>query len=331
VDFKMWIKAIRIIPRINKEEWDKLDIISKWLISTRSAVLVMTMLSSAVGGIFTLIDGKFDLAAFLVCFFGLTFAHATNNLLNDLVDYIKGVDKENYYRTQYGPQPLENGFLPLKKYMLYILFTGLIAFSFGVYLIWLRGISALILFLMGSFFLLFYTWPLKYFGLGEFAVIAVWGPLMIGGTYFVTANEWSWLAVLGGLPYALGVTTVLFGKHIDKLEADKMKNINTLPVIIGESAARKTVIIMTGLQYIIVIALVIAGVFHPVLLITLVALKTFYGLFKAYSKELPDEKPEGYRSDIWPLWFVAFAFDHNKKFGGLFLLGLIIQLILILL
>ncbi|MFH1073977.1 MAG: prenyltransferase [Candidatus Firestonebacteria bacterium] len=328
MDLKMWVKAIKIIPRLDKEEWDKSDMVSKWLISTRSAVLVMTMLSAAIGGIFSLIDGKFDLPAFLVCFIGLTFAHATNNLLNDLVDYVKGVDKENYYRTQYGPQPLENGFLPLKKYMFYIFFTGLIALSCGVYLIWLRGLAALILFLMGSFFLLFYTWPLKYFGLGEFAVIAVWGPLMIGGTYFVTANEWSWRAVLGGLPYALGVTTVLFGKHIDKLEADKLKGINTLPVIIGESAARKSVLIMTLLQYLIVIALVIAGVFHPVLLITLIALKTFYGLFKAYSKELPEEKPEGYRSDIWPLWFVAFAFDHNKKFGGLFLLGLIVQLIL---
>jgi len=324
----MWIKAVRIIPRLNKEEWDKLDVISKWLISTRSAVLVMTILSAALGGIFALLAGKFEWVPFLICLAGLTFAHATNNLLNDLVDYLKGVDKENYYRTQYGPQPLENGFLPLRKYLLYILFTGLIAFSCGAFLIWLRGPAVLILFLMGSFFLLFYTWPLKYFGLGEFAVLAVWGPLMIGGTYLVTSGEWSWLAVVAGLPYALGVTTVLFGKHIDKIDADKLKGINTLPVLIGESAARKTVIVLTSLQYIIVVLLVLFKVLHPVMLITLFALTTFYGLVKAYSKELPPKKPEGYRSDIWPLWFVAFAFDHNKKFGGLFLLGLILRLIL---
>ena len=73
---------------------------------------------------------------------------------------------------------------------------------------------------------------------------------------------------------------------------------------------------------------VIKGVFHPVLLITLLALKNFFRLFKAYSKELPDTKPEGYRTDIWPLWFVAFAFYHNKKFGGLLLVGLVLQLIL---
>ena len=323
---KMWVKAVRIIPRLEKEEWQKLDFVSKWLISTRSAVLVMTMLSAAIGGIFAFSSGKFDLSAFLVCFFGLTFAHATNNLLNDLVDYLKGVDRNNYYRTQYGPHPLENRFLSLRKFLLYILFTGLLAFSCGAYLIWLRGLSALVLFLMGAFFLLFYTWPLKYYGLGEFAVLLVWGPLMIGGTYFITAGEWSWLVVLAGLPYALGVTTVLFGKHIDKLEEDKIKGINTLPEIIGESAARKTVIVLSALQYIIVVLLVVFKVFHPVLLLTLLALINFYSLVKAFGKELPGEKPEGYRSDIWPLWFVAFAFDHNKKFGGLFLLGLLLQL-----
>src|SRR2546430_10339218 len=34
--------------------------------------------------------------------------------------------------------------------------------------------------LAGAVFVLFYTYPLKYIGLGEVAVILVWGPLMIG-------------------------------------------------------------------------------------------------------------------------------------------------------
>ena len=108
----MWGKAIRIIPRLSKEEWDKLDLVSRWLIATRAAVLVMTMLSAAIGGIMAALDGKFNWLPFTGCFIGLVFAHATNNLLNDLVDYFRGVDKGNYYRTQYGPQPLESGFGP---------------------------------------------------------------------------------------------------------------------------------------------------------------------------------------------------------------------------
>ena len=44
---------------------------------------------------------------------------------------------------------------------------------------------------------------------------------MIGGGYFVITGSWSWTVVLASLPYALGVTGVIFGKHIDKYEMDK--------------------------------------------------------------------------------------------------------------
>ncbi|HAN69612.1 MAG TPA: prenyltransferase, partial [Halieaceae bacterium] len=79
---------------------------------------------------------------------------------------------------------------------------------------------ALALFLAGAFFVLFYTWPLKYIGLGEPAVLLVWGPLMVGGTYYIVAGAWSNEVAWLSLVFALGPTTVLFGKHIDKLDAD---------------------------------------------------------------------------------------------------------------
>lgn len=44
LDIAMWGKALQIIPRLSKEEWDRLDVISRWLIATRAAVLIMTFL-----------------------------------------------------------------------------------------------------------------------------------------------------------------------------------------------------------------------------------------------------------------------------------------------
>ena len=88
--------------------------------------------------------------------------------------------------------------------------------------------------------LLFYSGgpiPLKYFGMGEIAVFIVWGPLMIGGAYYVMAEELPWWVVLASVPYGLGVTTVLFGKHLDKLAFDKEKGIRTMPIVLGEKAA----------------------------------------------------------------------------------------------
>src|SRR6266436_6021855 len=91
--------------------------------------------------------------------------------------------------------------------------------------------------LAGLFVSVFYVAPplkLKHHGLGEPGVFVVWGPLMIGGTYYVTAGSipaWVWLA---SMPYALAVTTVLIGKHVDKYEQDKVRGIHTLPVLLGK-------------------------------------------------------------------------------------------------
>lgn len=48
----MWKKALNVIPDVSKDKWDHLDVISKWLISTCAAVLVMTFISAALEGLF---------------------------------------------------------------------------------------------------------------------------------------------------------------------------------------------------------------------------------------------------------------------------------------
>lgn len=324
----MWKKALLVIPRIDKNEWDQLDVISKWLISTRAAVLVMTFISAAIAGLFAWRDGSFNLGRWALLVVGLIFAHATNNLINDLTDFKRGVDKDNYFRTQYGPQPLQQGLLTIRTLLVNIAVTGLIAVAAGIPLVLQAGTTALWLMLAGVVFVLFYTFPLKYIGLGELAVLLIWGPLMIGGGYFVITGNWDWNIVWASLPYALGPTTVLFGKHIDKLKADKAKGINTLPVILGEKAARYAVLGMIAIQYLTVIALVITGFFTPVMLLVLGGLTAIPRVWAMYKNPKPEECPQDYDSSIWPLWFVAIAFFHNKRYGSFFLLGLILEIIL---
>ena len=111
MNVSMWAKAVNVIPRVTKDEWNALDIISRWLIATRSAVLVMTFISAAIAGLLAARDAHFDFLLWLMVTVGLLFAHATNNLVNDLTDHLNGIDKDNYFRAQYGPQPLERGLL----------------------------------------------------------------------------------------------------------------------------------------------------------------------------------------------------------------------------
>jgi 1,4-dihydroxy-2-naphthoate octaprenyltransferase len=323
----MWRKALQVIPHVSKDEWNHLDVISRWLISTRAAVLIMTFISAAVGGIFAFQYGAFNLIFWSLATIGLIMAHATNNLLNDYTDYSRGVDQDNYYRAQYGPQPLVHGLMNKRQLLTYAAVTGLIAIACGVPLVFLRGSQTLLLMGLGAFFVLFYTYPLKYIALGEIAVLIVWGPLMIGGAYYFTSGNWSWNVVLASLPYALGVTGVIFGKHIDKYEMDKERGIHTLPVLLGERTSRYTVVAMWVLQYLLVIYLIFAGFFTPVLLIVLFALPTFFELLPMFRAPKPVEKPADY-PDVWPNYFVASAFVHNRRFGLLFMLGLILDTIL---
>jgi 1,4-dihydroxy-2-naphthoate octaprenyltransferase len=301
----------------------RLDAVSRWLIATRAAVLVITFISAAIAGLLAVAAGSFDLWLWVLVTVGLLAAHATNNLVNDLTDHLKGADDADSFRATYGVQPVAAGFMGTGDVLRYAAATGLVALAIGAYLVVARGGLTLPLLLLGAFFVLFYTWPLKYFGLGELAVLVVWGPLMIGGGYYVVTGDWNPSVVLAGLPYALGATAILFGKHIDKLDSDRRKGICTLPVLLGERSARYAVLGMMALQYLLVGYLVFTGFFTPLMLVVLLSL---YGFFKlivpVFASPRPHTMPAEYRADVWPLWFVAFAFLQNRRFGLLFLLGL---------
>jgi len=326
MNVSMWLKALQVIPRLDKDQWKKLDTIARWLVATRAAVLIMTFISATIPALLALRTGQFNLGRYLLLLVGLIFAHATNNLLNDYTDYKRGVDKDNYFRTQYGPQPLESGLMSERELLTYAGITGLIAIAAGVPLVVYGGTTALLLMAAGIVFVLFYTWPLKYIGLGELAVILIWGPLMVGGGYFVITGAWNWNVVLASLPYALGPTTVIFGKHIDKLGQDSDKGIHTLPVMLGERASRSVVKGMIALQYLLVVVLVLTGYFSPLMLIALIGLKNVPAVWKLLSQPKPAERPADYPADTWPLWFSAAAFLQNRLYGLMFLLGLILAL-----
>ncbi len=332
MNISMWKKALQIIPSVTKEEWDGLDFISKWLISTRAAVLVMTFISAALAGIFALREHHFNFVSWLALVLGLVFAHATNNLFNDYTDFVRGVDKDNYFRTMYGPQPVANGLITVKQLLTYTAITGLIAAAFGFYLIAVNRNDPIIWLLLGlgAFFVLFYTWPLKYIAMGEIAVLLVWGPLMIGGGYYVLAKSWDWNVVWASIPYVLGVTTVIFGKHIDKIKMDIEKNIHTLPVVLGEKISRYTVLAMLIFPYILTLVLIAAKYFTPVMLIVLFALPSFLRTYPMFLKPRPDTRPEGFPDGQggWPLYFAPLGFANNRSFGGLFMLGLLIDVLL---
>ncbi len=329
LDLPMWQKALNVIPDVSKDEWNRLDLVARWLISTRAAVLIMTFLSAALAGMFAIRDGAFQLLPWLALTFGLIMAHASNNIFNDFTDYVRGVDKDNYFRTIYGAQPVASGLLTKRQHLTYFAVTAALALIPGIYLLAIDRWDPVVWLLLaaGAFFVLFYTWPLKYMALGEASVLLVWGPLMIGGGYYVLARQWDWNVVIASLPYVLGVTTVIFGKHIDKLAIDRQKRIFTVPVLVGERAARYSVLLLMVLPYVFTAYLIATRFFTPIMAIVLLALPTLLNTIPALRRPKPETRPEGFPDGQggWPLYFAPLSFINNRSFGMWFLAGVILD------
>jgi 1,4-dihydroxy-2-naphthoate octaprenyltransferase len=333
INLKMWGHALwNLVKMESKQKWDKLDVISKWLIATRSAVTMVTLYSCIIAGILAWRDGYFSWIPWLITTLGLFIAHGANNLLNDYTDYSRGVDENYYFRTGYGVHPLVQGFWTKKQQLIWFAISGLLAVSAGVYALFYTGFdpSIIALIIFGSLILLFYTWPLKYLGVGELLIFLIWGPVMIGGVYLVLSNGWvdtaGWAAI-AGVSFGLSVVSINIGKHIDKAEADRLKKVGTLPVRIGEKASRYVNIGVMILIYLVILYLVfVPRYFTPALLLILLAGKRLILAVRVHTQPRPQEPPEEFEG--WPAWFAAFAFYHNRAFGGLLILGLILDALL---
>ena len=313
-------------PDMDQNQWQSLSWINRWLVMVRAVVLILTVMACAVGILAALADGVFYIDRAIALIIGLTFAHATNNLLNDLIDHRKSIDKDNYFRSRYGVHVLENNFVSNTSFLLITILTGCVAVGCGLYLIVEIGSTILILTVVGAFFVVFYTWPLKHIALGELSVLLVWGPLLVGGSYYVMTESLTPEVMMLSIVYGIGPTLVIMGKHLDKYNDDKHRHISSLPVLIGQDAARYLTIALLVTQWGLLLVLVMTQPAYW-LLFCLVCLPGLLKFIRCFREPPPAAKPETYPNDVWPLWYSAFAFRYTRDFGILLLLGLVAGLI----
>jgi 1,4-dihydroxy-2-naphthoate octaprenyltransferase len=171
----------------------------------------------------------------------------------------------------------------------------------------------------------FYVAPplrLKARGLGEPSVFVIWGPLMVGGTYYSATGSIPIEVVYASLPYALLVTTVLLGKHIDKLPWDEVAGVSTLPVVMGESRARRFTVTLLVAFYLAVGILVVTGVITSWTSLVVLGLPTLRRVARTYGRARPEQPPARY--PLWPLWYGPWAFVHARRAGALLVAGFLI-------
>jgi 1,4-dihydroxy-2-naphthoate octaprenyltransferase len=305
----------------------QMDPVSKWLILTRACVFSMTLTSGIIGGLLAAATpgAEFNVVYFLLACVGILIAHAANNLINDYFDLEAGVDSsEDYARAKYAPHPILSGMVSKAGVRNVILGLNLIDAVIMGYLAYVRGPLVIAFALAGLFISVFYVAPpvrLKRIGLGEIGVTLVWGPLMIGGTYFVTAGTipaWVWIA---SLPYSFLVGTVLMGKHIDKYPQDVKMKIYTLPVLLGQKASLLINQIISVLFYVAVVVLVITGNMSVWMLVVFFSLPGLFQAIQRYGAPRPAEMADS------PLYYVGIAFYFTRTAGFWLIIGIVLNLI----
>jgi 1,4-dihydroxy-2-naphthoate octaprenyltransferase len=319
----LWLGAFTGFYRPAAEELRLLDPVSKFLYASRAVILVISAQAAIIAGLLAAGDGRWRTGAFLLVLLGLAAAHMVSNLSNDYFGWKRGHDTPDSPRMRYTVHPLASGVLGRRQLLAGLAIVCALGIGIAAWFIaehgWLAGafVSA------GVALLFLYDAapvPLKAIGLGELAVFLVWGPLMVGGGYAAIAGQFSAGAIWASIPYGLGVMSILTGKHIDQREFDARKGNRTLPVLVGERAARGVDVIALALMYLTVAFLIADGRLTPYAAIVALALPRAWRAVALLARPAPAAPPEGYVG--WPLWYHRACLQHNRLFGWLYIAGL---------
>ena len=101
-----WAYAIRTT---NPPPDAPIDMVTRWLVVTRAAVLPMTLVSGLVAALLAIGEPGLDWRWLVLSLIGITLAHVANNLMNDLFDTQVGTDSAGYPRALYAPHPVLSG------------------------------------------------------------------------------------------------------------------------------------------------------------------------------------------------------------------------------
>ena len=313
-----------VLDGCNIPQLELADDVTRWLVITRSCVFSMSLTSGLLGLLIAAEKGTVNWLFGLLAVLGVVIAHASNNILNDYFDVRQGVDTEDYPRAQYSPHPILGGLTTPNGLLVAALILNLIDLAIMLFLYSQRGILIVAFAVAGLLLSLAYTSFLKRAGLGELTALIVWGPLMIGGTAFAASgviNPAIWVLTL---PYGLIVASVLVGKHIDKIAADKKVGVRSIPVVLGEKRALTLNKASFVVFYILILTMVALRLTGPWVLLTFFAIGRLRQTWKAYSEPKPKEPPKGWT--VWPLWYVSWALHFNRQAGKFFTLGLLLNI-----
>ena len=204
-----------------------------WLLAMRPKTLAASVAPVVIGLVLaSSYVSIFNIYAYITLLCAILIQIGTN-LANDYYDFKKGTDT----KQRKGPTRMaQAGYIKpiqLKKVAITVFSF---AFIFGLILVYQGGLPILIIGIISIICGFWYTAgpiALAYIGLGDLFAFLFFGPIAVGGTYYIQTLTLHSNVIVIGVGIGLLATALISVNNIRDIEEDKQNNKNTLIVRFG--------------------------------------------------------------------------------------------------
>lgn len=208
-----------------------------WLMAFRPKTLPAAVAPVIIATAMAFGDGVQHFPTALVCLFAALAIQIGTNIANDYYDFKKGADAAG----RIGPTRVTQAGL-IKPRTMRLAFTASfgLAVLAGIWLVKRGGWPIAVIGILAILSGIFYTAgprPLGYLGLGDFFVLIFFGPVAVGGAYYVQSYEMNMAVILAGFAPGLISVAVLTVNNLRDMDSDRKSGKRTLAVRFGRSFA----------------------------------------------------------------------------------------------
>lgn len=209
-----------------------------WIMASRPKTLGAAFAPVAMGTALAYAHGGAHWLAAACALAGALLIQIGTNFANDYFDYVKGADTE----ARIGPTRVtQAGLVTPNQMRAAMMLVFILVFLPGAYIIYRGGWPLLAVGLVSILLGIVYTggpFPLGYLGLADVFVLVFFGPVAVGGTYYIQTLEITRDVLFAGLAPGFLSVALLTINNLRDIDGDAKAGKRTLAVRFGREFAK---------------------------------------------------------------------------------------------